>query len=532
MASVTTSTTTDRANAWAFWVAAFGVFVAADDLMVVATMLRPIIDDVGLILPDDLDATAWIVNIYLIAYITAMPLAGKLSDVFGRRAVFISALVIFMVGSVIVPSTDSFGILLFGRALSAVGGGALVPIALAVAGDLYRGARRSRALGTLSAIETLGWVWGPLYGAILVRWLSWEWQFYLNVPLALIGIALGWRALDPTRRTGHRIDWFGAALLTVGLISLSVALLSQAKIQTVTGLEELTGDSSGSLAGPWLYLVAVVALAAFVLVERRRSDRPDVEPLIAVATFGRKAPAAALTVNALVGVGLVISLVNVPLFVNIVESGNDRGVGSTALLAGWLLTALTASMAVASYIGGAVAGRRGYVLPTVCGLVLATAGLALMGWQWSADTSHTAMGLQLALVGAGIGLVLAPTAAAVVDGAGEDERGSAASLVIVARLIGFSVGLAALTAWGLHRYNELRGRLALPALGTPGYEDALAEAAVRITTTALAETFVGAALAMAIAGFVGLLMGGPGWGRSTVDRSTVDRSTVDRSTVD
>ncbi len=493
----------------ALWVAAFGVFVAADDLMVVSTMLRPMIDDVGLLLPDDLDAAAWIVNVYLIAYISAIPLAGKLSDIFGRRSVFVSALGIFMVGSLIVPSTDSFAVLLFGRALSAIGGGALVPVALAIAGDLYTGARRTKALGVLGAVETLGWVWGPLYGAVLVRFLSWQWQFYLNIPLALIGIAVGWRLLDPVARAGRRIDWWGAGVLSVGLISLNVALLSEAKIQTVTGLEELTGGSERPLAGPWLYPVAAVAFVALVVLERRRESGGDIEPVIDTRFFTRRSPATAVFLNASLGVGMVIALVNVPLFVNVVESANDTGIGPTALLAGWLLTALTATMALMSYAGGVIAGRVGNLAPTVAGFTLSTGGMLAMGFTWNTDTSHALMAAQLAVVGAGVGLVLAPSSAAVVDAADDANRGTAAGLVIMARLIGFSIGLAALTAWDLRRFNELRDALVLPAIGEPGYETALADAAIEITTTALAETFVGAGLALALGwALAWLLLGG------------------------
>jgi len=479
------------------WIVAFGVFGAADDLMGVATMLRPIIDDLGLIIPDDLDATAWIVNAYLIAYITAMPLAGKLSDIFGRRSVFVASLILFAIGSLIVPSADSFGVLLFGRVVSAVGGGALVPIALAVAADLHTGAQRTRALGLLGAIETMGWVWGPLYGALLVRFLTWQWQFYLNVPLALIGIIVGWRVLDPTKRSGRRIDWWGAALLTIGLVALNVALLGQAKIQSVAGLEELTGSSSTWWSGPWLYGVAGVALAAFVVVERRISIAGDIDPIVSPTVLGNRSSVSAMAVNGLVGVGLVIALVNVPLFINIAE--NDSGIVSTALLAGLLLTALTATMAITSYLGGEMAARLGNRTPIVAGLSLATGGLAIMGLTWDADTSHLLMAMELAVIGAGIGLVLAPTNAAVVDAAADDDRGGAAGLVIVFRLSGFSVGLAGLTAWGLHRYGQLRNELELPALGEPGYETALADAAVDITTTALAETFVGSAIVLGVA---------------------------------
>jgi MFS family permease len=204
---------------------------------------------------------------------------------------------------------------------------------------------------------------------------------------------------------------------------------------------------------------------------------------------------AALAVNGLVGAGLVIALINVPLFVNIIETG----IAHSAVVSGWLLTALTATMAVTSYLGGVASGRFGYRPPVIAGLAAGAAGLLTMGSIWGPDTATALMAAQLGLVGAGIGLVLAPTSTAVVDASRDDQRGTAAGLVIVARLIGFSVGLAALTAWGLRRYDQMRGAVELPPITDPGYADAVAEATIEISTSALAETFVGAAAALALA---------------------------------
>ena len=227
----------------------FSVFVAADDLTVVTTMLRPIIGDLGLTLPDGLDDAAWVVNVYLIAFVAIMPIAGRISDVIGRRRTFVAAYVLFIIGTHRHPHASSMGPFLVGRVLTAIGGGAMVPVALAVIGDVYPERSRARALGTLGAIETLGWVWGPLYGAMLVRFLSWQWQFWLNIPLALIGLAATWWALAghdrPARRT--RIDWVGAVLVTIALVSLNIALLGGSEIQSVTGLDELTGGGGSRL---------------------------------------------------------------------------------------------------------------------------------------------------------------------------------------------------------------------------------------------------------------------------------------------
>ncbi len=476
-------------------VVGFGIFIAADDLTVVSTMLRPIIGDLGIILPDGLDDAAWIVNAYLIAYVAVMPFMGRLSDIIGRRKVYIGALTAFLIGSIWVPLTNSLPTFLAGRVLTALGGGALVPVGMAVVSDVYTERRRSRALGTLGAIDTLGWVWGPLYGAMLVRFLSWRWQFWLNIPLTLLGIAAAWWALRehdrPVRRA--RIDWVGAGTLTVALIALDLALLDSAQIQSVSGLEELTGAPGGGLR--WLFAVAAVAVIAFVVTQRRTED-----PLIDFRVFRGPSAVAAVIINFLVGAVIVIAMVDVPLFVNVIEVELER----SAVIAGWVLSALTAAMAAAAYAGGRLAERWSYRPPIVAGLVASVAGFTLMGTGWTADIAYPEMAWQLALLGAGFGLVIAPTAAAVVDAATPDRRGTAAGLVMVLRLIGLSVGLAGLTAWGLHRYDELRRTIELPPISDPTYTDVLAQAQADLTTTALSETFMAAAVVAAVGLVVGL----------------------------
>jgi len=482
-------------------VVGFSVFVAADDLTVVSTMLRPIIGDLGLVLPDGLDDAAWVVNAYLIAFVAVMPLAGRLSDVVGRRATFVAAYLLFLVGTIVIPLSTTldafdghrFGWFLTGRVLTALGGGAMLPVALAVVGDAYPEGTRARALGTLGAIETLGWVWGPLYGAVLVRLLSWQWQFWLNVPLAVVGLAASWWALAGHDRATvrPRIDWLGAVLLTVTLVALNVALLGSAEIQSVSGLEQLTGGGTDTT---WLYPVAIAALIGFVVAERQ-AGRRSVEPLLDPALFrlgdrhGRNL-VVALVVNFLVGAALVIAMVDVPLFVNAVEVELER----SAVVAGAILSALTAAMAVTSYVGGRLTQRWWYRPPLLAGVALATGAYLWMGTTWSENSSYGLFAVQLGLLGSGLGLTVAPTTSAVVDAAPADQRGAAAGLVMVVRLLGLSVGLSALTAWGLARFNDLRGDLVLPPIGAPGFEDALVAAQAELTAQAIAETFIAAAV--------------------------------------
>ena len=477
----------------------FAVFVAADDLAVVTTMLRPIVNDLGLTLPEGLDDAAWIVNVYLIAFITVMPLAGRLSDVIGRRRTFVGAYGIFVVGTIVIPLAGSLPVFLTGRALTAIGGGAMVPVALAVVGDVYPEERRGRALGTLGAIETLGWVWGPLYGAMLVRFLSWHWQFWLNIPLAAVGLALVWRALeghDEPATEPRRIDWTGAAALTVGLVSLNLALLGNSEIQSISGLEELTGAGSG-FDFRWLFVPAAAAIVFFVRHQRRIDH-----PLIDLDLFSSRNVRVALTVNAVVGAVLVIAMVDVPIFINAVEIDLER----SAVVAGWVLAALTSAMALASYIGGRLTDRTWYRPPVVLGLGITAAAFVVMGSSWSPDVSYLTAAFHLAILGIGIGLVIAPTSAAVVDNAPPDDRGAAASMVMVARLVGLSVGLSALTAWGLARFERLRRGLDLPPITDDGFESALRAAQKQLTADAIGETFLASAAVVAVGVVISLAM--------------------------
>ena len=479
----------------------FSVFVAADDLTVVTTMLRPIINDLGLSLPDGLDDAAWIVNVYLIAFVSVMPLAGRLSDVIGRRQLFAAAWAFFLVGTIVIPLSSTMTPFLIGRVLTAIGGGAMVPVALAVVGEVFDDDKRARALGTLGAIETMGWVWGPLYGALLVRFLSWRWQFWLNIPLAVIGFALTWWALSPMvaerceRKPVRSIDWTGAVLLSLTLIVLNVGLLGNAEIQSVVGLEDLQGGTDFDFR---LLIPVAAVLGGLFWWHQRTAD----DPLIAPAFFAGRNLRIALFVNLLVGAALIVAMVDVPIFVNAIELDLER----SAVLSGYVLASLTAAMTIASWLGGRLTEQLQAKWPTLLGMLAATVGLLWMGLTWAPDLSFVTAAVQLAIVGAGLGLVFAPTTATVVEASPPHQRGAAAAIVMIVRLIGLSVGLAALTAWALSRFNTLRREIELPPINDPTFTEAVTEASGRLTADAISETFLAAAALTALGIFVALAM--------------------------
>lgn len=477
-------------------VVSFGVFIAADDLTVVSTMLRQIIYDLEIPLPEGLDDAAWIVNAYLIAYVAVMPFVGRLSDIFGRRSVYVAALTLFLGGSIWVPLATSLPSFIGGRVLTAIGGGAMVPVGMAIIGDVYQPGRRPSALGTLGAIDTAGWVWGPLYGALLIRFFTWRWQFYINIPLSLIAIVAAWWALAnlPRPRQATRIDWIGTMLLSATILSLSLALLNGSDIQNVGALSELTKQDNASTAP--LYVVAFLSFALFLAVERRlaRQDHgdatnpagPSVEPLVDLGLFRRPNFSQATLINFLVGAVLIIAMVNVPLLINVVDVDPKQA----ALSSGLLLSSMTASMAVMAYVGGRLTEHWSYRPVAAAGLALTALAFALMGLTWSPDSAYSRMVPQLMLLGAGFGLIIAPVGAAVINAAPANQLGIASSLVIVVRLIGMSVGLSSLTAWGLHRFGILRAGVVLPPIDDPDFQSALVQGLTTTTVAVLAETFL------------------------------------------
>lgn len=459
-----------------------GVFIGAVDLTVATTMLRQIIADLEIPLPEGFDRAAWIVNAYLVAYVAVMPIAGRLSDLVGRRRVLLGGLALFALGSALVPFTTTLGPFIAARVVAAVGGGAIVPVALAAVGDLYRDRGRGRALGTLLATETLGWVWGPILGALLVRFLDWRLHFYANVPIAVVGIALTWRALrsEGAPAPGRRLDLPGAAALTTMLVAVSVALLQSGQIASATDLAGL--EPSGGIPAWPLFVVAVAAGAAFVSIERRAAD-----PLVSPAMVRHRNVAPALGANLLVGAVLAVAMVNVPLFVNLVVETDLR---RAAVVSGLVLTALTATMAAMAPVGGWITDRASYRPPVMAGAALLIVGFTLMGSNWDEGITTTTMAAHLFVVGIGFGLVSAPLTAAVVDAVPSAQRGVGASLVVISRLVGLSVGLAGLTAWALNRFDTLRRGLELPPVTDPAYADAVEAAQRQVSATVLAETFL------------------------------------------
>ena len=405
-----------------------GVFSTALDQTVVVAALPLLMEDLEIPLTD-LDKASWIITGYLISYTVAMPLAGRLSDVYGRVRIFQVALVVFALGSALVALAPNFTWIVPARVIQAVGGGATVPIGLAMAVAAVSTEKRGIAIGLVAASAEAGSVVGPLYGGYIIEWIGWRWIFWFDVPQSLLLIGL--MAILPNRANPDaKMDYFGALALGAALTVLTVAL-AQRSIFTAESVY------------PYLALAAgAILIGVLITVERRA-----VQPLLASFLYTSRAFLSSNIAQFLVGVALIMALVCVPLMAGTVM---ERGPLESALS----LVRLTAAIPVGALVGGYILRWTGVREVCIVGLALMATGLLFMS-GWETEVGELRLTLPLMAAGLGFGLVIPPIGVSALSAAPSDYWGAAASLVTASRMLGMALGLAALSAWGIERFYSL-----------------------------------------------------------------------------
>ncbi|MCC6313992.1 MAG: MFS transporter [Thermomicrobiales bacterium] len=450
----------DRSARRSIAAALMAVFIGALDLTVIATLLPGIVGDLQ-INTADIDRYVWIVNGYLLAYVVSIPIVGRASDLVGRQAAFAGSLAIFLVGSIWCAVAPSMGWLIAGRAVQGVGGGALLPVAMALVGDLLPAHRRAAALGLVGAVDTLGWVLGPLWGALIVSvagtHAAWRWVFILNLPLGLIAFLAIRRTTSYRRvtRPGHiqwrrRLDLVGVMLLSICLLAINLGLSAGGEVGGAPTGGRALGGTRNPLSEYTFRLIAVgiVFGAIFVWWERRVKY-----PLLPLRLFTRRRFSWAILANFMAGASLIVAMVDVPVVVTLVVDPAQISTVTALMMAPFTLL-----MAILSLGGGMLVARQGERPVAIAGLILVAIGYAAL-WLGLHSGDYVGMTPGLALAGAGFGMVVAPIGATVIDAAPPEERGIAAGLTLVFRLLGMTVSISALTSLGVARLQTLVGDL-------------------------------------------------------------------------
>ncbi|PRY58253.1 putative MFS family arabinose efflux permease [Knoellia remsis] len=500
--------------------ASVAVALAAADTYVVVLALTDMMAGVGLGI-DSLQRATPIVSGFLLGYIAVLPLIGRLADLVARQRVLLGCLAVFVIGSAITALAVELPVLVAGRVIQGVGGGGLVPATLAIVAQLWSRDRRGTPLGVVGAVQELGSVLGPVLGAAVLAVADWRAIFWLNAVLgvalaaavvvvgggmpsrpralpallALLAVGAGWLALAAPAVLATSVTWgvpfvpFGGStsrLATpIGVVAVVLAvaavgawlwsgrevlrradLLGALLLGGALGCIVLTfaaSDPEKEVVGPlgFALLPVAVVLAVLYLLHHRRARDPLVPRGVVV---GRTRWA--LLVSLCVGVALVAVIVDVPLLARLVHTESET-------VAAFVLVRFLVAVPVGALLGGWSLRWLGDGLVSGVGLALAAVGLVAMSTWGRGSLDHWSSTVVLALVGFGIGLALAPVNNAALADSPADAHGTASALVVVARMIGMVVGLALLTAIGLHQYYA-----AIAALPDQTDGQALLDAAV------------------------------------------------------
>ncbi|WP_280274801.1 MDR family MFS transporter [Nocardia wallacei] len=362
----------------------------------------------------------WLFSIYLLAQAITVPIYGKLADTFGRKPVMLFGIAVFALGSLLCGLATSMVALIVFRAIQGIGAGAVQPMSMTIAGDIYTLEERATVQGYLASVWAASSVLGPLLGGVFSEYLSWRWIFLVNLPLAALA---GWMLVRSFRETAPRrqrrsVDYLGAALLAGGAGALILGLLE--------------GGHSWAWFSPIgiaVFAGGAALLALFVVVERNAAD-----PILPLWVFTRRIVVTSSVASLLVGAVMLGLTSYVPTFAQGV-----LGVG--ALVAGLAVGALTLGWPITASQAGRLYLRIGFRGTALIGSVVAALG-ALSTLLLGADSGLWQVALSCFVVGAGLGLVATPTLIAAQTGAEWSERGVVTGANMFARSIGSAVGVA------------------------------------------------------------------------------------------
>ncbi|RMB60191.1 MDR family MFS transporter [Tessaracoccus antarcticus] len=401
---------------WTFTGLLLAMLLAALDQTIVATALPTIVGELN-----GLEHLSWVVTAYLLAATIGLPIYGKTGDVIGRKPVFIFAIVVFLIGSILSGIAQDMTQLIAFRALQGLGGGGLMIGAQAILGDIVSPRERGKYMGLIGAVFGLSSVGGPLIGGFLTDYLTWRWVFYVNMPLGLVALATVIFALHANRPTGQRkpIDLLGMVLL--GATSTAIVLTT-----SWGGTTYEWGDPV--IVG--LIIGAVLGMALFIFVDTRASD-----PVIPLSLFRDRNFVLPSAVGLTIGISLFVAVAYMPTFLQMVN-------GVTATQSGLMLIPMTVGLLFAAIISGRLISATGrYKIYPIIGTALVAVGLIMLS-RIDQNTPYWYLASSLVVLGLGVGAAMQNLTLIVQNSVPGEVMGTATSAQNYVRQIGASVGIA------------------------------------------------------------------------------------------
>lgn len=449
--------------------------LVAIDSTILATAVPSIVSDLG-----GFAQFPWLFSVYLLAQAVSVPVYAKLSDTLGRKPIVLIGIGLFFVGSVLCGFAWSMPALIAFRAVQGLGAGAIQPMSMTIAGDIYTVAERAKTQGYLASVWAISSVVGPTLGGLFSQFLSWRWIFFVNIPLCILAAWMLIRAFHETvERRPHRIDFAGATLLTAGMTLIILAVLEGGQAWEWTSVWSIGAFTLGALL-----------LVAFALVERRAT-----EPVLPLWVFSRRL----LVSTTLISLGIGAILIGLTSYV---PTYLESTVGASPLVAGLAVAALTLGWPIAASLSGRFYLRIGFRSTALLGTGIAIVGTALL----AATSTHPSVFFVAAscfVVGLGMGLVATPTLIAAQSSVPWNERGVVTGTNMFARSIGSAVGVAV--------FGAIANAIIGPESGGAPYPHAVQDASTAV--------FSAVAIVAALTIVAGLIMP-----RSRVEDVEVTRS--------